>query len=182
MPNTMFFTLMDGYTPFPFSELTGQAYTHYPFHVALILVLQACNSLMLYANVSNAINAFGTGDSNVVGDTMTVLYDPGTNGSYYSLVIGHTNITWDTTQVYNETFLDQFNSEQLAVLVFDAFGRIFLSYGLHPPDDYENLLHGLADGTVPNNETTYQNLVVMLVTRFVISAIYFQVACVHFFL
>jgi len=134
---------------------------------------------MLYANVSNAINAFGTGDSDVVGDTMTVLYsDNPDNSTMYSLVIGHTNITWDQAAVYNETFLDSFTPQQLAVLVFDVFGRIFLSYDLHPPDDYENLLHQLADGEVANDESTYESLLIMLVARFIISAVYYVVAAV----
>jgi hypothetical protein len=107
---------------------------------------------MLYANVSNAL---------------------------HTLVVGHTNVTWDQSNVYNETFLETFTPQQLAVLVFDVFGRIFLSYDLHPPDDYEDLLHKLADGVVPNNEETYIELVNMLVTRFVISAVYYQVAAVY---
>lgn len=134
---------------------------------------------MLYANVFNAINAFGTADSDIVGDTMVVLYsDNTTNSSIYSLVIGHTNITWNQNAVYNDNFLDSFTPQQLAVLVFDVFGRIFLSYDLHPPDDYESLLHQLADGEVANDENTYLSLLSMLVTRFVISAVYYQVAAV----
>ena len=135
---------------------------------------------MLYANVSNALNAFGTGDSNVVGNTMVTLYsDNPANTTMYTLVIGHTNVTWNQNNVYNETFLDTFTPQQLAVLVFDVFGRIFLSYDLHPPDDYEDLLHKLADGVVPNNEETYLELLSMLVNRFVISAVYYQVAAVY---
>jgi hypothetical protein len=134
---------------------------------------------MLYANVSNALNAFGSADSTVVGDTMITLYsDNPANTTMYSLVIGHTNVTWDQNDVYNDTFLASFTDQQLAVLVFDVFGRIFLSYDLHPPDDYETLLHQLADGEVPNNEETYEELLGMLVTRFIISAVYYQVAAV----
>jgi hypothetical protein len=153
------------------------AFTHYPFHVALILVLQACNSLMLYANTFNAINAFGTGDSNQVGKIMSTFW-PAVNGTNQSLVVGHTNLTWNPAGYYNDTFLEQFSEQGVAVLVFNVLGKIFESYSLHLPDDYESTLEALADGQAPANEDTYTELLLILLNRFIVSAIYYLVACV----
>ena len=140
--------------------------------------MQACNSLLLFANVFNAVDAFGTGDATIVGNTLLSLYPPFDNGTTVSLIVGHTNVTWDTSQVYNETFLAGFTDQQLGVLVFDVFGRIFESFSLHLPNGYEELLHELGDGVVANDNTTYTQLLVMLLTRFVVSAVYYLVACV----
>jgi hypothetical protein len=158
------------------------AYTHFPFHVALILVLQACNSLLLYANTFNAINAFGTGDANTVGDIFSTFWPPNENGTdtNATLVIGHTNITWSTAGYYSETFLDQFSDQDLVVLVFNVLEKIFESYGLHLPDDYESTLEGLANGHVPSNEETYSELLLMLLDRFIVSACYYLVSSVRF--
>lgn len=155
------------------------AFTHYPFHVALILVLQACNSLMLYANIFNAINAFGTGNSNQVGDIMSTFW-PALNGTdvNQTLVVGHTNLTWNPSGYYNSTFLSQFSEKGLAVLVFNIFEKIFESYSLHLPGDYESTLEALADGDAPANNDTYTELIFMMLDRFIVSAIYFLVSSV----
>ena len=156
------------------------AFADYPFHVALILVLQAGNSLMLYANTFNAINGLGTGDSKQVGDIMSTFW-PALNGTNrnQTLVVGHTNLTWNPTGYYNETFLDQFSEKGLAVLVFTILEKIFESYSLHLPLDYESTLEALAGGVKTANENTYTQLLLILLNRFIVSAIYYLVACVR---
>lgn len=155
------------------------AYLHYPFHVALILVLQACNSLMLYANVWNGINAFGGGDPNTVGDIFTTFYPPiSANATSQNVTIGHTFIQWDPRTVYSNTFLDNLSMQQLLVIIFDVIGKIFQSYNLHLPEDYQHLYDELSNGEVATDEATVAQLVILLASRFLVSAVYYLVACV----
>lgn len=134
---------------------------------------------MLFANTWTAVNSFGSGNSDVVGDLFNQFYPPNSdNQTVQYLVVGHTNITWDPRQVYNESFFDSFSPDESIYLIFDVFGKIFESYSLHLPQEYEDLYHQLVDGQVPNDENTYQELILILIERFLVSAIYYQVACV----
>jgi hypothetical protein len=128
---------------------------------------------MVYSNVWNALDAFGGGDSDTVGDIFETFYPYQNN-----FTVGNTFIQWNPNDVYNATFLDSFTAQQLSVVIFDVFGKIFESYGLRLPDEYSQLFEQLADGEVPNNDETFVELVVMLLTRFVVSAVYYLVACV----
>jgi hypothetical protein len=152
---------------------------HYPFHVAVILVLQACNSLMLYANVWNAIDAFGGGDASTVGDIFTTFYPPDSgNTTSQNVTIGTTFISWNPQTVYSDTFLDNLSQQQLAVIVFDVIGKIFQSYSLHLPEDYQHLFTELSEGQAATNESTIIQLILLLASRFLVSAVYYLVACV----
>jgi hypothetical protein len=156
------------------------AYLHYPFHVAVILVLQACNSLMLYANVWNAIDAFGGGDPDTVGNIFTTFYPPlSPNATSQNVTIGTTLITWDPQTVYDASFLDNLSTQQLVVMVFDVVGKIFESYNLHLTNDYEHLFEELSNGQVETNEDTVAQLIFLLAGRFLVSAVYYLVACVN---
>lgn len=155
------------------------AYMHYPFHVAVILVLQACNSLMVYANVWNGIDAFGGGDPHTVGNIFTTFYPPvSPNATSQNVTIGNTFISWNPQQVYSETFLNGLSVQQLYVLIFDIIGKIFQSYNLHLPEEYSHLFDELANGQASTDDNTATELVLLLAGRFLVSAVYYLVACV----
>jgi hypothetical protein len=133
---------------------------------------------MLFANVYNALEAFSNADAETIGTIINTFWPANENQTVQWFAVGDTNVTWNPQQMYNETYIDNFDPHQFAVLVFAVFGKIFLSYDLHPPNDYENLLEELADSTQPNDNTTYQHLFLILIDRFLVSAIYYLVACV----
>jgi hypothetical protein len=150
--------------------------------VALVLVLQACNSLMLFANVNNALNAFANSpDAQQIGDIINTFWPPQPNQTINGFVIGETNVTWDVNQVYNLTYLQDFDPHEFTVLLFEIFSKIFQSYDLEPPDNYEHTLESLANGDLPMDNSTYQYLYLILINRFLVSAVYYLVACVRVF-
>jgi len=155
----------------------GWAYSHFPFHVALILVLQACNSLMLYANVWNAVEAFGTGDPHIIGDLFQTFYPYPPNATVANFTIGNTTVTWNPQQVYNDSFLDSLSPLQGAVLFFDIFSKIFESYSLHLPETFTELFDELAHGEIPPSNDLIVELVGLLLIRFLVSAVYYLVSC-----
>jgi hypothetical protein len=152
-------------------NLLIQAYLHYPFHVALILILQACNSLMIYANVSHAMNSFGNGDRQTQFSIFESLYPNTTN-----ITVGDTFISWNYTD--SAANLQYLTEQQGSVLVFDVLRRIFQSYDLQVPAEFADLLTALADDQVPADQATYLTLLGMLAQRFYVSAVYYLVACV----
>lgn len=155
----------------------GWAYSHFPFHVSLILILQACNSLMLYANVWNAVEAFGSGDPHVIGDLFQTFYPYPPNATVGNFTVGNTTVTWNPQQVYNDTFLDSLSPIQGAVLFFEFFSKIFESYSIHLPETFEELFDELAHGQIPISQDIYEQLVGLLILRFLVSAVYYLVAC-----
>lgn len=133
---------------------------------------------MVYANVWNAVDAFGGGDPDTVGDIFSTFYPSTTNATTMNTTIGTTFISWDPNTIYSDSFLNNLTSQQLAVIVFDVVGKIFQSYNLHLPAEYTNLFTELADNQVPVNDQTLTDLITMLASRFLVSAVYFLVACV----
>jgi hypothetical protein len=136
---------------------------------------------MIYANVNNAFNAVVSNDTETLGQIFTTLYPPPANSDIYNLTVGHTTITWNTSTVFDPTFLPTLLSnvteQQFAVLLFDAFEKIFESYNLELPDNYTHILDDIANGA-PLTNATLINLGNMLDARFLVSAVYFLVACV----
>jgi len=131
---------------------------------------------MIYANVANAINGFGSGGEDYQASILATVYNNAT-----SLTIGNTTVGWDYNDVNNGTFLNNLTEQQLAVLVFDACSRIFQSYNLVVPAEFTDLLDQLADGQVPPEQGVYEFLLESLAYRFYVSAVYYVVACVSFF-
>jgi len=135
---------------------------------------------MLFANVINALNSFGNHpDAETIGNMINTFWPPEANQTTNGFVIGDTNITWNVNQVYNATYLENFDSDDFKVLIFEIFGKIFQSYDLEPPADYEHTLESLANGDLPMDNTTYEYLFLILITQFLVSAVYYLVACVH---
>jgi hypothetical protein len=133
---------------------------------------------MLYANVWNAVDAFGGGDPGTVGDIFSTFYPSTPGATTMNTTIGTTFISWDPNTVYSDNFLNNLTSQQLAVIVFDIVGKIFESYNLHLPEEYTQLFTELANNQVPANDQTLGELITMLASRFLVSAVYFLVACV----
>jgi hypothetical protein len=135
---------------------------------------------MVYANVWNAVDAFGGGDADTVGDIFSTFYPSTPGATSMNTTIGTTFISWDPTTVYSDDFLSNLTQQQLAVLVFDIVGKIFQSYNLHLPSEYTSLFSELANNQVPANNETLGELITMLASRFLVSAVYYLVACVLF--
>jgi uncharacterized protein with von Willebrand factor type A (vWA) domain len=113
-----------------------------------------------------------------VGDIFSTFYPSTAGATTMNTTIGTTFISWDPNTVYSDTFLNNLTTQQLAVIVFDVVGKIFESYNLHLPDEYTHLFTQLADNQVPVNDQTLEDLITMLASRFLVSAVYFLVACV----
>ena len=134
----------------------------------------------MYANVWNAVDAFGGGDPTTVGNTLTALFPAGLNQTNLNFTINQTTVSWNPHQVYDPKFLGNFTNRQLWVLAFEVFIKIFESYNLHLPDEFEHKFEQLAANTsVPVNNGTINELVLFLLERFLVSAVYYLVACVH---
>jgi hypothetical protein len=156
-----------------------QAYFHYPFHTALILVLQACNSLMLFANIWNLVDSFGTNDPQSTGNIINTFYPAPPGATTMNTTVGNAIfVSWAVDTIYTDQFLANATDLQTTALAFDVFSKIFQSYQLHPPDDFEELFDEILHGEVPVTDQTIRDLVLMLIDRFLVSAVYFLVACV----
>ena len=134
---------------------------------------------MVYGNVWNAIDAFGGGDPLTVGNIFTTFYPPvSSNATSQNVTIGDTFISWNPQDVYSDSFLSNLSLQQFYVVVFDIIGKIFQSYNLHLPDEYSHLFDQLSNGQASTDDTTATELVIFLAGRFLVSAVYYLVACV----
>ena len=133
---------------------------------------------MLYANIKGAIDAFAFGDKRIVGNIIQELYPARPGAKIQTVRIGSTTLTWDPSQVYNGNFVKNMTDHQVSVLVMDIFGKIFESYNLRLPTEFQNRLDQMANGDVPDDDRTLSDLFLMLIARFHVSAIYYLVACV----
>jgi len=129
---------------------------------------------MIYANVQNALNTFGQGDVNDIVSILETVYNGAEN-----VTVANTTVTWNYNDLQNGTFLHNLTDQQSAVLLFDVVQRIFMSYNLHVPHEYTDLLEHVADGSVPPTQDVEEALLTVLAFRFYVSAVYYVVACVR---
>jgi hypothetical protein len=168
-----------------YSVSHNQAYSHFPLHVSLVLILQAANSLMLFANIYYAINdildELTNGSGQTIGNLLLTLYGQ-SNSTEVVIPIGNQTLTLNSTQISNATYLNttigQLGDQQSAYFVFDILEKVFDSYSIPIPPSYGNLLTQLLDGQVPNDTETYVNLIAILEYRFIYSTICYLVSCV----
>jgi hypothetical protein len=162
----------------------NQAYSHFPSHVALVLILQLANSLMLFANINYAIddvlNELFNGNVQTVGNLLYTLY--GQSNSTQDLIIGNTTIVLNTTQISNATYLNttlnKLSHQETSFLVFDTLEQVFDSYSIAVPSDYVDLLNQLLDGQAPDDTETYKNLIWILNSKFDYSTLFYLISCV----
>jgi len=128
---------------------------------------------MIFANVQNAVNAFGQGDPYYQASILETVYDGATN-----VTVGETTVTWNYNDLNNGTFLENLTEQQGAVLLFDTLSRIFQSYNLHVPEEFTTTLEELADHQIDASQDTFEYLLGTLALRFYVSAVYYVVASV----
>jgi len=134
---------------------------------------------MLFANVYNGLDMFINGNPSQVGTIINTFYPPTSpNQTNMTITLGHTNISWNPQFVGIDQLFGNMTELQASLLIFDVFGKIFQSYSLHLPTDYEHLFEELANGTVPVTDQSTSKLFEMLFIRFLVSAVYYLVACV----
>jgi hypothetical protein len=154
-------------------------------HVALVLILQSANSLLLFANIYHAINdvidEISNGSIQKVGSLLVTLYKQ-PNSTEVVIPIGNNSITLNSTQISNTTYLNttlnQLPDQQAVFLVFDIFGKVFESYSISTPSAFHNLLDRVLDGQVSDDEGTYETLFEILGSRFSYSTLSYLVSCV----
>jgi hypothetical protein len=155
-------------------------------HVALVLILQSANSLLLFANIyhaiSDVIDEISNGSIQTVGSILITLYEQ-PNSTELVLPIGNNNnITLDTTQISNTTYLNttlnQLSDQQAVFVIFDILGKVFESYSLSTPQAFHTVLDGMMDGRFSDNDETYKTLFEILGSRFSYSTLSYLVSCV----
>lgn len=145
--------------------------------------MQSANSLMLFANIYNAILTFENDDIQGAGNILNTLYPNATD------TVNNVTISWNPAQItnatyFNTTFAEQFQDLDIySAFLLDALGKIFESYGIDPPADYSSLVsqvEKLSNQTV--SDLQVQNFVAKVVTdlfyQFLISAVAYLAACV----
>jgi hypothetical protein len=133
---------------------------------------------MLFANIWNALSPISSGDARGTGEIVNLFYPAPANATTMNATIGNMVITWDVATMYTDQFLANATELQTAVLVFDIFGKVFQSYNIHLPSDFETLFDQVVHGEASPDQNTFTKLVFMLIDRFLVSAVYFLVACV----
>ena len=137
---------------------------------------------MLFANIYNAmedfLDAIINGDAPTIGNILNSLYANSTEGS---VQIGNTTVTWNPTQIDNATYqnttLGQLSEGQTYALLFAVFGKIFDSYSIEPPPEYETLVDGLVDQTAPDQQEV-NIFLSYLFNQFLVSAQSYLASCV----
>ena len=133
---------------------------------------------MLFANVWNAINEVANGGPKSAGDIVNTFYPAAPGATTANAKIGNIIISWNVSTLYTDQFLANATELQIAVFAFDIFSKVFASYNLHVPDTFQHLYDEVVAGQVPPSADTVQQLTLMLIYRFLVSAVYFLVACV----
>jgi hypothetical protein len=135
---------------------------------------------MLFANIWSVVDSVGSDDPQQTGEIVNTFYPAPPGATTMNTTVGDIFISWEVSQLYTNEFLDNATELQTTALAFDIFSKIFESYDLHPPEDFQELfdeiIHGEYPGPITNETVT--TLVLMLIDRFLVSAIYYLVACV----
>src|SRR5271154_628785 len=173
----LYFSRFREQTYFTVPRAYSWTYIHYPFHVALILVLQACNSLMLFANVWNPIDSLGT-NPQTTGDIVNTFYPAPPGAPNTSVTLGDVVVSWEVSTLFTNQFLHNSTILQATVLSFNLFQKIFSSYSLQTPSEFNSLYQGIIMKQTPVTEDTISKLILILIYRFILSAQYYFIACV----
>lgn len=151
------------------------AYTHYLFHLSLVLCLDGITSLLLFTNIFGGIQQLLSSDTESGILEHLLNYQIVENHlDTAPLTLGRMTFAYNslsTTMSHNGTELSQ--SEYNYVFI-NLFERVFQSYNVMPSEGFLDFLRELEPGTVSEDDLT--TAFKLLLGQFVVSAQFFLLA------
>ena len=128
------------------------ALLHYPLHVAILILIEGMNGVMLYMNVGTAVDSLNDADN-----LFNVLHKYYNYRRGQNLTISAYNISITFDPRLNGTDM---SAEDVALFNLSFLTRILQSYSIGVPDEYTTMAMQIVNGTIAlNTPSDVDNLV-----------------------
>jgi len=95
-----------------------------------------------------------------------------------SVTLGEVVVTREVANLFTDHLLQNATVLQATALAFNLFQKIFTSYSLSTPSQFDDLCQQIITKQTPVTQDTISKLVLILIDRFILSAQYYFIACV----